>query len=95
MRNGSAGILERMMANDWLTHLATNGAGTIHDREYPGSVPQPESVRRNGFSELLHLMKTQPIFTGRSWRGALDGLGYGCSLGKLISGGWSHSPHNG
>src|SRR3954469_9704596 len=26
LRNGVAKILERMMARDWLTHLATNGA---------------------------------------------------------------------
>src|SRR5258708_27977396 len=31
LRNGAALILERMMAQGWLTHLATNGAGTIHD----------------------------------------------------------------
>ena len=34
LRNGAARILERMMARGWLTHLATNGAGTIHDWEY-------------------------------------------------------------
>ena len=34
LRNGAAAILERMMDGGWLTHLATNGAGTIHDWEY-------------------------------------------------------------
>src|SRR4051794_27254018 len=34
LRNGAARILERMMGQGWLTHLATNGAGTIHDWEY-------------------------------------------------------------
>src|SRR5206468_513082 len=34
LRNGVAKIVERMMGRDWLTHLATNGAGTIHDWEY-------------------------------------------------------------
>ena len=34
LRNGAALILERMMADGWLTHLATNGAGSIHDWEY-------------------------------------------------------------
>ncbi|MBT6803912.1 MAG: hypothetical protein HOA47_03005, partial [Verrucomicrobia bacterium] len=29
LRNGAALILDEMMAQDWLTHLATNGAGTI------------------------------------------------------------------
>ena len=31
LRNGAARILDRMMQDGWLTHLATNGAGTIHD----------------------------------------------------------------
>src|SRR5215207_7159564 len=31
LRNGAALILERLMASGCLTHLATNGAGTIHD----------------------------------------------------------------
>src|SRR5208283_2884233 len=34
LRNGAALLLERLMADGWLTHLATNGAGTIHDWEY-------------------------------------------------------------
>ncbi|MFN9971079.1 MAG: hypothetical protein ACK58T_14425, partial [Phycisphaerae bacterium] len=34
LRNGAAAILDRMMEKGWLTHLATNGAGTIHDWEY-------------------------------------------------------------
>src|SRR5438876_437572 len=34
LRNGAALILDRMMQRGWLTHLATNGAGTIHDWEY-------------------------------------------------------------
>ncbi len=31
LRNGTALILDRFMKHGWLTHLATNGAGTIHD----------------------------------------------------------------
>src|SRR5438105_3684012 len=34
VRNGAGLIMEQMMARGWLTHLATNGAGTIHDWEY-------------------------------------------------------------
>jgi hypothetical protein len=47
LRNGAARILERMMANDWLTHLATNGAGTIHDWEYAWFGASTESVEMN------------------------------------------------
>src|SRR5262245_23656898 len=34
LRNGSVRILDQMMQRGWLTHLATNGATTIHDWEY-------------------------------------------------------------
>ena len=33
------------MAQGWLTHLATNGAGTIHDWEYSWLGRSTESVR--------------------------------------------------
>src|SRR5262249_31686712 len=47
LRNGAARILERMMAANWLTHLATNGAGTIHDWEYAWFGASTESVGQN------------------------------------------------
>ncbi len=47
LRNGAARILERMMAAGWLTHLATNGAGTIHDWEYAWFGASTESVEMN------------------------------------------------
>src|SRR4051794_38523551 len=34
LRNGTAPILDRMLEKGWITHLATNGAGSIHDWEY-------------------------------------------------------------
>ena len=36
-----------MMARGWVTHLATNGAGTIHDWEYAYLGKSTESVREN------------------------------------------------
>ena len=47
LRNGSAQILSRMMGRGWLTHLATNGAGTIHDWEYAWFGASTESVEMN------------------------------------------------
>src|SRR5258708_25589917 len=34
VKNGGAAIIERLMAGGWITHLATNGAGSIHDWEF-------------------------------------------------------------
>jgi hypothetical protein len=85
LRNGAALILERLMAKGWLTHLATNGAGSIHDWEYAWLGRSTERVKENvvrgtfgawdetGRNILLALMA-----------GSLAGDGYGASLGRFI-----------
>jgi hypothetical protein len=85
LRNGAALVLDRLMENGFLTHLATNGAGTIHDWEYAWAGASTESVEMNvadgtfgAWNETatnIHLA----IMTG-----ALDGLGYGRALGRFI-----------
>ncbi|MBS0206282.1 MAG: hypothetical protein JSS49_25595 [Planctomycetes bacterium] len=85
LRNGAALILEKMMASDWLTHLATNGAGTIHDWEYAWFGASTESVEMNvkdGTFGTWH--ETASNIHLAIMAGALDGLGYGRSLGRLI-----------
>lgn len=86
LRNGTARILERMMSAGWVTHLATNGAGTIHDWEYAWLGASTESVevgvaggRFGTWDETatnIHLAVMS---------GALDGLGYGRALGRFIA----------
>lgn len=86
LRNGAAAILERMMARGWLTHLATNGAGTIHDWEYAWFGASTESVEMNvasGTFGTWHETATNIHLAIMS--GALAGLGYGRSLGKFIA----------
>lgn len=85
LRNGAPLILNRLMEQGWLTHLATNGAGTIHDWEYAWFGRSTESVRENvatgsfgawdetGKNILLSLLA-----------GGLRGEGYGQSLGRFI-----------
>lgn len=86
LRNGAALILERMMAAGWLTHLATNGAGTIHDWEYAWFGASTESVE-NGVTQgnfgTWH--ETANNIHLALMAGALEGLGYGAALGKLIA----------
>jgi hypothetical protein len=86
LRNGAALILERLMARDRLTHLATNGAGTIHDWEYAWLGRSTESVRDNvadgtfgGWDETgrnIHLALLA---------GGLRDEGYGRALGRFIA----------
>lgn len=85
LRNGAASILERMMAKGWLTHLATNGAGTIHDWEYAWFGASTESVEMNVASGTFGTWDETATNIHRAiLAGALDGLGYGRSLGRLI-----------
>lgn len=86
LRNGAARILARMMARGWLTHLATNGAGTIHDWEYAWFGASTESVEQNVATGTFGTWEE----TGTNihlalMAGALDGLGYGRALGRMIA----------
>jgi hypothetical protein len=85
LRNGAALILERMMANGWITHLATNGAGTIHDWEYAFFGRSTESVEENVATGTFGTWDE----TGRNihlalYAGSLRSEGYGRSLGRFI-----------
>jgi hypothetical protein len=85
LRNGAAKILEGMMANGWLTHLATNGAGTIHDWEYAWLGASTENVRENVASGTFGTWhETATNIHLAIMAGALDGLGYGWALGRFI-----------
>ncbi len=85
LRNGAAPILEQMMAQGWLTHLATNGAGSIHDWEYAFLGRSTESVEQNVATGTFGAWDE----TGRSIHlallaGGLKREGYGRSLGRFI-----------
>ncbi|MFO1497332.1 MAG: hypothetical protein U1G07_02865 [Verrucomicrobiota bacterium] len=85
LRNGAALILEQMMSRDWITHLATNGAGTIHDWEYAFLGRSTERVEENVATGTFGTWDE----TGRNIHlallaGGLRGEGYGRSLGRFI-----------
>jgi hypothetical protein len=86
LRNGAAKVLGRMLAHDWLTHLATNGAGSIHDWEFAWAGASTEGVRANvatGTFGAWHETATNIHLALMA--GALDGLGYGRSLARFIA----------
>ena len=85
VRNGAGPIIERLLAEGWLTHLATNGAGTIHDWEFAFLGRSTESVERNVAAGTFGAWEE----TGRSihialMAGALRGEGWGAALGRFI-----------
>lgn len=86
LRNGAALILERMMARGWLTHLATNGAGSIHDWEYAFLGRSTESVEENVATGTFGAWDE----TGRNIHlallaGGLRSEGYGQSVGRFLA----------
>jgi hypothetical protein len=85
LRNGAALILADLMERGFVNHLATNGAGTIHDWEYAWLGQSTEGVEENVAAGTFGTWDE----TGRNIHlailaGALSGLGYGGSLGKFI-----------
>ncbi len=86
LRNGTSLILDRLMEQGWLTHLATNGAGTIHDWEYAWLGRSTEKVEDNVATGTFGTWDE----TGRNIHlallaGGLGGAGYGESLGRFIA----------
>jgi hypothetical protein len=85
VKNGLMSLVTRLMDRGWLTHLATNGAGTIHDWELAYLGRTEESVRQNVATGTFGTWDE----TGRCLHlallaGALDDEGYGRSLGRFI-----------
>src|SRR5437764_1451041 len=74
-----------MMARGWLTHLATNGAGTIHDWEYAWFGASTESVEMGVAEGKFGTWNETAVNIHLAiLAGALDSLGYGRSLGRFI-----------
>jgi hypothetical protein len=86
IKNGMSAVLIALMEEGWLTHLATNGAGIIHDWEFAFQGKSSEDVRENvehgefGLWEETGFNINLAIIVG-----AYEGLGYGEAVGKMIS----------
>ncbi len=86
IKNGLGPLMVGFLKRGWITHLATNGAGIIHDWEFAYQGKSSEAVYENlpkgrfgtweetGFSLNLAIIA-----------GAYQGLGYGASVGKVIT----------
>ncbi len=86
IKNGLAPMLIHLVEAGWLTHLATNGAGSIHDWEFAFLGQSTEDVRENTAKGQFGTWDE----TGRYIHlavavGGTLGLGYGASVGKLIA----------
>jgi hypothetical protein len=85
IKNGLGPVLIRLMEKGWITHLATNGAGIIHDWELAYQGRTSEDVRANvGRGEFGTWEDTGRFINLAFLVGAWEGLGYGPSVGALI-----------
>ena len=93
VRNGLAPIVSRMLETGWIIHLATNGAGVIQDREYAFEGRSEEDVRANVADGTFGAWDETGRYTQLALlTGALDGMGYGESLGRFICEGGCYLP---
>lgn len=86
IKNGLGPLMVEFLKRGWITHLATNGAGIIHDWEFAYQGMSSEAVYENlpqgqfgtweetGFSLNLAIAA-----------GVYQGYGYGASVGKVIT----------
>jgi hypothetical protein len=86
IKNGLGPVINALMEDGWLTHLATNGAGVIHDWEFAYLGESSEHVAANvaagqfGLWEETGLCINLAILVG-GWQGH----GYGESVGAMIA----------
>jgi len=86
LRNGAALILDRMMERGFLTHLATNGAGAIHDWEYAWLGRSTENVRQNVATGTFGAWDETGRYIHMALRAGNErGEGYGTALGRFIA----------
>jgi hypothetical protein len=85
IKNGLGPVLVRLVEGGWITHLATNGAGIIHDWELAFQGRTSEDVRANvQRGEFGTWEETGRYINLALLLGAWKGLGYGQSVGALI-----------
>jgi hypothetical protein len=85
VKNGLSPIIIGLIEQGWVTHLATNGAGIIHDWEFAFQGASSEDVKENIALGRFGLWQETGYYLNLALiAGAYDGLGYGESVGRLV-----------
>ncbi len=85
VKNGAAPVVIKLMETGWLTHLATQGAGGIHDWELAFCGRTEEDVRTNVATGSFGTWDETGAYINLAVLvGATQSMGYGESLGALI-----------
>ena len=85
IKNGAGPILRALVEDGWISHVATNGAGSIHDWEFAFLGSSCEDVRHYASMGEFGTWDETARWPGIALHlGGLQGLGFGESVGKLI-----------
>jgi len=86
IKNGLGRVLAALVEEGWVTHLATNGAGVIHDWEFAYHGLSSEDVRANVQEGKFGIWEETGLYINLAlMAGAYQGLGYGEAVGSMIS----------
>jgi hypothetical protein len=86
IKNGCGPLVNWLVRNGWVTHVATQGAGIIHDWEYAYHGASSESVRENApVGKFGSWDETGKAINLALLVGGLEGLGFGEAIGRLIA----------
>jgi hypothetical protein len=86
IKGGLGPLVIRLLKEGWVTHVATNGAGSIHDWEFAFLGRSTEDVRENVARGEFGIWEETGAFLGLALHlGALEGLGYGESVGRMVA----------
>ena len=85
IKNCMSPTLIELMKGGWITHLATNGAGIIHDWEIAFQGKTSEDVRQNVYLGQFGIWEEPGYYINLAIIvGAYENLGYGEAVGKMI-----------
>jgi hypothetical protein len=85
IKNGLAPVFTKLIEDGWITHLATNGAGIIHDWEFAFQGHSSEDVRGNVDRGEFGTWEESGFYINLAIViGAYEELGYGESIGALV-----------
>jgi hypothetical protein len=85
IKNGLSPVFIRLVETGWVTHLATNGAGIIHDWEFAYQGCSSEDVRANVDLGRFGIWHETGFYINLAINvGAYDGLGYGEAVGRFV-----------
>ena len=86
IKNGLGELLAALVEEGWISHLATNGAGVIHDWEFSYQGLSSEDVRENVQKGMFGTWQETGLYINLAlMAGAYQGLGYGESVGSMIN----------